>query len=190
MDDLWGMLRPALGLGLDSKELGTAQMALRAGVVYAAMVVAVRLGKKRFMGQATAFDVILGIMLGSLASRAITGNAPLGPTLAAAGALLAMHWAFSALALRWHRFGVAIKGRPVVLVREGRADERAMRAAHLTEHDLHEDLRRRGVGRVEQVAEARLERNGDISVIQAEKPPRVVEVRVADGVQTVRIEMG
>ncbi len=48
MDDLWGMLRPALGLGLDSKELGTAQMALRAGVVYAAMVV-VRLGKKRFM---------------------------------------------------------------------------------------------------------------------------------------------
>ena len=190
MDDLWGMLRPALGLGLDSKELGTAQMALRAGVVYAAMVVAVRLGKKRFMGQATAFDVILGIMLGSLASRAITGNAPLGPTLAAAGALLAMHWAFSALALRWHRFGVAIKGRPVVLVREGRVDERAMRAAHLTEHDLHEDLRRRGVARVEQVAEARLERNGAISVVQAEKPPRVVEVRVADGVQTVRIELG
>ncbi len=70
------------------------------------MVAVVRLGKKRFMGQATAFDVILGIMLGSLASRAITGNAPLGPTLAAASALLAMHWAFSALAVRWHRFGV------------------------------------------------------------------------------------
>ena len=190
MDDLWGMLRPALGFGLDSKELGTAQMALRAGVVYAAMVVAVRLGKKRFMGQATAFDVILGIMLGSLASRAITGNAPLGPTLAAVGFLLAMHWAFSGLALHWHRFGVAIKGRPVVLVRDGRTDERAMRAAHLTERDLHEDLRRRGVVRPEQVAEARLERNGDISVLRAEKPPRVVEVRVADGVQTVRIELG
>jgi len=42
----------------------------------------------------------------------------------------------------------------------------------------------------EQVAEARLERNGDISVLRAEKPPRVVEVRVADGVQTVRIELG
>ena len=190
MDDLWGMLRPALGLGLDSKDLGTAQMALRAAVVYAAMVVVVRLGKKRFMGQATAFDVILGIMLGSVASRAITGNAPLGPALAAAAALLAMHWAFSALALRWRRFGVAIKGRPVVLVREGRTDERAMRAAHLTGHDLEEDLRRRGVGGVEQVAEARLERNGDISVIRTAKPPRVAEVRVADGVQTIRIEIG
>src|SRR5215218_7578653 len=69
---------------LDSKDLGAAQMALRAAVVYAAMVVVVRLGKKRFMGQATAFDVILDIMLGSVASRAITGNAPLGPALAAA----------------------------------------------------------------------------------------------------------
>ncbi len=64
------------------------------------------------------------------------------------------------------------------------------RAAHLTEHDLHEDLRRRGAARLGQVAEARLERNGDISVVRAEKPPRVVEVRVVDGAQTVRIELG
>jgi hypothetical protein len=50
--------------------------------------------------------------------------------------------------------------------------------------------RRRGLTRPEQVAEARLERNGDISVIRTERPPRVAEVRVADGVQTVRIELG
>ncbi len=68
------------------------------------------------MGQATAFDVILGIMLGSLASRAITGNAPLGPALAAAGALLAMHWAFSAHATHCLADGLAITGRPVVIV--------------------------------------------------------------------------
>jgi uncharacterized membrane protein YcaP (DUF421 family) len=188
VDDLWRVLQ--LGLGLESKELGVVQMALRAAVVYAAMVVVVRLGKKRFMSKATAFDVILGIMLGSVASRGITGNAPLGPVLAAACVLLAMHWAFSAIAVRWHRFGEVIKGHPVLLVREGRVDERAMRAAHLTGHDLEEDLRRRGLTRPEQVAEARLERNGDISVIRTERPPRVAEVRVADGVQTVRIELG
>jgi hypothetical protein len=32
-------------------------------------------GKKRFMGEATAFDM----MLGSIVSQAITGNAPLVP---------------------------------------------------------------------------------------------------------------
>jgi uncharacterized membrane protein YcaP (DUF421 family) len=190
VDDFWRVLRLALGLGLEGKELTAVQMALRAAVVYAAMVVVVRLGKKRFMSKATAFDVILGIMLGSVASRGITGNAPLGPVLAAACILLAMHWVFSALAVRWHLFGEAVKGHPVVLVREGRVDERAMRAAHLTGHDLQEDLRRRGLAHLEQVAEARLERSGDISVVRTEKPPRVVEVRVADGVQTVRIELG
>jgi hypothetical protein len=38
-------------------------------------------GKKRFMGEATAFDMMLGVMVGSIVSRAITGNAPLGPAL-------------------------------------------------------------------------------------------------------------
>jgi uncharacterized membrane protein YcaP (DUF421 family) len=194
VDELWRALRLALGLGLEGKELTAAQMALRAAVVYAAVVLLVRLGKRRFMGRASAFDVILGIMLGSVASRGITGNAPLGPTLAAAAALLAMHWAASALAVRWHPFGEAVKGRPVVLVREGRIEEAAMRAAHLTERDLHEGLRRHGLTSAERVAEARLERNGDISVVRAaapaERAPRVAEVRVAEGVQTVRLELG
>ena len=45
------------------------------------------------------------------------------------------------------------------------------------------------MSRLEQVAEARLERSGELSVIRAERKPRVVEVRVADGVQTVRLEL-
>src|SRR3954467_15198928 len=46
--------------------------------------------------RATAFDVILGIMLGSMVSRAIAGTAPFLPTLAASSTLLAVHWLFSA----------------------------------------------------------------------------------------------
>lgn len=110
MDDLWQIVRLALGLDLGSEELTAAQMALRAAVVYAAMVVVVRFGTKRFMGKATAFEVLLGIMLGSVASRGITGNAHLGPALAAACVLLAVHWAFSAIAVRWHPCGAAISG--------------------------------------------------------------------------------
>jgi hypothetical protein len=39
------------------------------------------------------------------------------------------------------------------------------------------------------VKEARLERNGDIGVIERERPPRVLEVAVEAGVQTVRIRL-
>jgi uncharacterized membrane protein YcaP (DUF421 family) len=63
-----------------------------------------------------------------------------------------------------------------------------MRAAHLTQGDLDEDLRRHGLTDLEQVAEARLERNGDISIIKATAAPRIVEISVANGVQTVRVE--
>jgi uncharacterized membrane protein YcaP (DUF421 family) len=190
MDGIETALRLALGLGVEGKELGTGQMAVRAVVVYLATVLMVRLGKKRFMGRSSAFDVILGIMLGSVVSRAITGNAPFLPALAAAAVLLAMHWLFSALAFRSHLFGKAIKGEPRVLVRDGAPDREAMRRAHMSERDLREDLRGEGVSRLERVAEARLERSGRLSVIEARPEPKVVEIAVAEGVQTVRVELG
>ena len=105
MDEIEGLLHLALGLGVEDRQITVAQMALRAVVVYVVTVFVVRLGKKRFMGQGTAFDVILGIMLGSIVSRAITGNAPFFTALVAAGVLVAMHWLLSAVALRWHGFG-------------------------------------------------------------------------------------
>ena len=189
METIELILRAALGLGLDAKELTVAQMALRAAVVYVVTVAFVRLAKKRFMGRATAFDVILGIMLGSIVSRAVTGNAPFLPALAATATLIAMHWLFSLAAWRWHGFGALVKGRPRVLVRDGEPDRDQMRRAHVTGHDLEEDLRGEGLEGLDKVKEARLERSGKVSVVKRSEP-KVVEVKVADGVQTVRVEMG
>jgi uncharacterized membrane protein YcaP (DUF421 family) len=64
-----------------------------------------------------------------------------------------------------------------------------MRITHLTDRDLEEDLRRHGMTSIEDIAEARLERNGDISIVKSKREPKVVTVAVADGVQTVRIEL-
>ena len=188
MESLKAVVDAALGLELEAKDLGAGHMVLRAVVVFAVMVVFVRLAKKRFMSHATAFDVILGIMLGAVVSRAITGNAPFWPALAAGAALIAMHWLFSFGASRSHGFGNLVKGRPRVLVRDGKPDRDAMRRAHITEHDLDEDLRTEGLDGTETVKEARLERSGKVSVVKRGEA-RVVEVRVEDGVQVVRIEV-
>jgi uncharacterized membrane protein YcaP (DUF421 family) len=164
-------------------------MALRAVIIYVVTVLMVRLGKKRFMGRATAFDVILGIMIGSIVSRAVTGNAPFLPALAATAVLLAMHSLFSWAALRWHGFGGLIKGHDQLLIRDGEVDKPEMRKAHMSERDLWEDLRGKSISRLDEVAEGRLERNGGLSVIKAKSGPKIVDVHVADGVQTVRIEL-
>ena len=189
MNDVIEIVRAVLGLGLESEKLGALQMAVRAVVVYLVALAVVRVGKKRFMGRATAFDVILGIMLGSIVSRAVTGNAPFFPALGASAVLMAMHWLVSAIAMRWHGFGVLVKGEDQVLIRNGKLDDHAMRKAHLTERDVWEDLRDKGVSRLEQVAEARLERSGKLSVIHASSEPKVVEVDVGLGVQRVRIQL-
>jgi uncharacterized membrane protein YcaP (DUF421 family) len=59
----------------------------------------------------------------------------------------------------------------------------------MTRGDLDEELRTNGLQEVSSVAEARLERSGRVSVIRATSQPRIVEVEVVAGVQTIRIEL-
>jgi uncharacterized membrane protein YcaP (DUF421 family) len=51
-------------------------MAARALLMYLLLVVIVRSAKKRFLSNATAFDFILTVVIGSVAARAMTGGAP------------------------------------------------------------------------------------------------------------------
>jgi uncharacterized membrane protein YcaP (DUF421 family) len=165
MDDLIQALEALLGLGQDAAEITVLQMSLRAAVTFPVTLAIVRLGKKRLMGGNTAFDVIVGVIIGSTVSRGLTGNAPLAPTLAAAAAIVAMHWAVSALALRGRGLGWLTKGEPVMLVSGGCLDSAALRRVHMSEGDLEEALRSQGLVSLARVEQARLERNGKISVI-------------------------
>ncbi|HEY7529238.1 MAG TPA: YetF domain-containing protein [Gemmatimonadota bacterium] len=188
MTELLDALRGALGL--DEPRLGAGHMALRAVVVFVFAVALVRLGNRRFLGRSTAFDLVLGFMLGSVLSRAITGNAPFGPTLVAGGALVGLHWLLSAVAFHSHRFGVLVKGQPRDIVKDGAPDAAEMRRAHLTRRDLLEALRLgAGIDDPHVVQRAVLERNGEVSVLRRRAEPRVVEVDVRDGVQRLRIEL-
>jgi uncharacterized membrane protein YcaP (DUF421 family) len=183
-------LEALLGLGRDAGDIEAGQMALRAVLVYAFTLALVRLGSRRFLGKATAFDVILGIMIGSVMSRGINGSAGLVPTLAAGTVLVALHGLFAMLAFRTRWFGDYVKGSPVLLVEDGRVRPEGMREASLTEADLAEALRLQGKEPdPSRIRRAYLERNGSISVVPREGAPRVVEVAVADGVQTVRVEL-
>lgn len=183
-------LSAALGLGEDV--LSWRHMALRAVVVYVAALALVRLADKRFLGKSTAFDVILAVILGSVVSRAITGQSPFVPTLVAAAVLIALHWLLAWIAFRSDRFGTLVKGSPRTLVRDGEIQWDAMRRSHVSRDDLLGALRAAGgVDDVAGVKLARLERNGTVSVVgRDDAAPRVVEIEVADGVQRVRIEIG
>ena len=162
-------------------------MAVRAVLTFAVTVATVRLGDKRLFGKGTAFDLVVAIMIGSVMSRAITGSGSLLATWLAGLVLVAMHWLLALLAFRgW--FGPLVKGRPVLLIEDGQVQRDAMRESHVTEMDLEQALRAEGrEPDPSTVRLAYLERDGSISVVPCKEGPRVLEVSVADGVQTVRI---
>ena len=188
IEEIWNRVEWFLGIGAD--ELRLWHMAARAVVVYVIALLMVRLGEKRFFGKNTAFDIILGIILGSVVSRAITGSAEFFPTLGAGFVLILLHWLFAALSLRLDNFGSVIKGSSRLLVEDGEIIWDAMRASHISEKDLRSALRSEiNTDDLDQVREARLERSGQISVIKAQASPRILDFDVADGVQTVRIRL-
>jgi uncharacterized membrane protein YcaP (DUF421 family) len=177
-------------LGLDADQLNTRHMLLRALIVYIATIAMVRIGEKRFLGKSTAFDVILGIILGSVVSRAINSSPEFFPTLAAGFLLVALHWMFAAVAFRSDRLGTLVKGSTRILVKDGRIQWDEMRCSHISQDDLLGALRLNGgTQETGMVESAWLERNGDISVLKRERDPKVIEVKVESGVQTIRIEV-
>ena len=190
MHTLWEGLRWALGLDVDPRSYNVLQVSLRALLIYLVGLLIVRLGRNRLLGRQSSFDIVLGFVLGSILSRAITGTAHILATLASTLVLVLTHRLVAALAFRSHGFGALFKGEPRRLVQDGRIDWEQMRKEHISERDLEEALRQHAKTADEKgVAEARLERNGEISVVERPREARVVEIRVAEGIQTVRIEI-
>ena len=156
-------------LGLSAtkaEELNSIQVSLRAVVVYLVLIAYIRLAKKRFLSQATAFDVVLVIIIGSISSRAISGTAPFFPSLAGTLVLVVVHWIVSYFTKDSKFLSYLTKGRATILIRDGKVDRKALSASHMSDDDLAEDLRQEGVESPSELKSARLERSGKLSVIK------------------------
>ncbi|WP_250427702.1 DUF421 domain-containing protein [Pontibacter ruber] len=157
-----------MAFGVADTTLTWWQMSLRAVVVFLAALAIIRIGNPRIFGKSTAFDIVLGIMYGSLLSRAITGNSPLFPTIVASLVLVLLHRALASVAysMRWGSVSDFLKGRTITLIKDGKLQQEALRENSITENDLKEALRKQGCTDLEDVHTACLERNGDISVVK------------------------
>jgi uncharacterized membrane protein YcaP (DUF421 family) len=159
-----------LGPDGPAAQLMWGQLALRTLVVFLFGVAVVRIADRRFLGRNAGFDVLLAIVLGSVLSRAINGQAPLVKTLGASALLVLLHHLLSAATCRWSTLSKLVKGNAVLLVKDGEIDHQAMRRAHISMDDLKENLRLNGnVTDLAEVAEAQLERDGRISVVRQDK---------------------
>jgi uncharacterized membrane protein YcaP (DUF421 family) len=176
-------------IGNVQNELNTLQIGIRTIIIYFCAIIMVRIGNKRYMGKSAAFDSLLGVIIGSVVSRAINGTAEIVPSIVSGLILVAVHWLFGAAAFHSKFFGNIIKGGTSVLVRDGKIFWDSMKKSHITKNDLEEEMRlETSEYDIEKIKEARLERNGSVSFIKNPEI-KIVEVKVEQGVQMIRLKI-
>jgi uncharacterized membrane protein YcaP (DUF421 family) len=142
------------------------QECARAALVFAYGLLLVRLAGRRVFGKWSALDIIVSIIIGSNLSRTLTGNAPLVGTLVASGLLMALHWLLALASARWRAVSSLLEGRSIELGANGAvADAVRMRHA-VSEADLNEALRDKGVRTPDETKLIVLEPSGAINVLK------------------------
>jgi uncharacterized membrane protein YcaP (DUF421 family) len=167
MNAFWSSFETLLGLGVEPRNLTFVQISQRGIIVFLVTLAAVRLGHKRSLSRKTPIDAVLVVILAALLSRPINGSAAFFATVGSSVVLIVLHPLFAFLTFYSHRFGILVKGRPDVIVRDGQCDLPMMWRHHVSTHDLDEDMRLGvNIDNLSRIRIARVERNGDISFIK------------------------
>lgn len=157
----------ALGLIIGQKDtLAWWQECDRALIVFVYGIVMIRLAGRRIFGRWAALDIIVSIVVGSNLSRAITGGAELGETIAATTVLILLHMCLAWAAFRWGAVSRLVEGRPQILARDGILDHDMCRRHVVTQADLDEALRKVSVADIAATRAVQLEPSGNITVLK------------------------
>ena len=140
---------------------------LRAAAIYLALLVVFRISGKRTLAQVTTFDFVLLLIISEATQQALLGeDFSVTMALLVILTLVALDRLADFLGWRFPRVGRALDGTPVVLVERGKLLEDRMRLYHLdVEQVLQEARSSQGIGRLDEIDYAILERSGVISVI-------------------------
>ena len=151
---------------LFSPDIAYSEKILRTIVVYAFLLIGLRLAGKRELSQLNPFDLVVLLLLSNTVQNAIIGNDnSLVGGIVGAAALLAIN----ALVVRsLYHYGKldAIEGRPDTLVRNGRLLRHHLERELITVNELEAAARRQGIASLAHVHECRLETGGALTFVQ------------------------
>lgn len=191
LESVWRNFLWLIGGSSDQLEaLSFYQVAARTVVIYIVALVIIRIAKRRFMGGYSSFDILLGFIVGSVMGRAIVGAITLTDMIIIVAVLAILHWLLATVAFYFQSFGKFVKNTKRELIVDGKVQEDALKKSKIGKNDLLQALRSEAnLESPEEVKAAYLERGGEITVIPKSRQPRVIEVDVQNGVQTVRVVM-
>jgi len=146
---------------------------IKACIVYFVLWAIIRISGRRTLGEMSAFDFILFLIIGGSTQRAITGeDYSLTNALILVSTFVVIEIVLSLLDLRSPALRRVFEGTPTVLVENGQLMTYRLQRTRVTEDNILEAARRlHGLTRMEQIKFAILESTGKISIIPESDQP-------------------
>lgn len=141
------------------------ELVVRAAIVYAFLFLMLRLTGKRQVGQLAPFDLILLLILSNSVQNSMNaGDGSLVGGLISATTLIGLNWMAAYATHKSKSLEQALEGQPLVLVRDGKIQDRVLADELITDAELAAALRATGTFNLSDVKCAMLETNGHVSV--------------------------
>ena len=148
-----------------------AEKVLRSVLIYALLVVALRIAGKRELGQTNTLDLVVLLLVANAVQNGIIGN-DLSVTGAVIGAatLFAINSLLNRSAYRFRRLRRLLEGDPTPLILEGKPLRDQLRRQRISIPELRAIARRQGFDRLADIRTAILETNGTVSMFKEDDP--------------------
>ncbi len=150
----------------------------RTVIIYIVVTIAIRLMGKRQIGDMQPNELVITLLISEIAAIPLQDtNQPILSGIIAIFILVVLEISVSILAMKNFHIRKIMSGKSAVIIKNGVIDQHAMQDVRMTLLDLIELLRGKDIFRIEDVAFAVLEVNGDLSVM---KKSEVETVKVSD----------
>ena len=138
---------------------------LRGLIIYAFLIILLRITGKRQVGQLAPFDLVLLLVLSNAVQNAMNGgdNSVTGGIISAT-TLIVLNGLVGRLTYKSKKLERIIEGRPDILIHNGKVFTDVLERQLLTHHELNAALRAAGCSCSEEVHYAILENTGEITV--------------------------
>jgi uncharacterized membrane protein YcaP (DUF421 family) len=147
-------------------DISFGEKALRTAVVYAFLLLGLRLAGKRELSQLNPFDLVVLLLLSNTVQNAIIGNDnSLIGGLAGATFLLLINAIVVRVLFHYGKLD-RIEGKPDSLIHKGRLLRRHLEREMITVAELEAAARRQGIESLAHVNECRLETGGALTFVQ------------------------
>lgn len=134
-------------------------------VIYFFIILAFKIMGKRQVGELQPSELVITILISNIASLPIEDiHIPILGGIIPIFVLVCMEVFFSFTFLKFPRFREVVTGKPVIVIKDGKIDQKALQEMRFTLQDLFEELRGKDVFDYREIDVAIVETNGNLSI--------------------------